>query len=169
MFPLVIDADAQILRTVCNPVQHFDDALASFVEEMIETMTAPDPETQVVGIGLAANQINVNTRVLLITQNVGTKKDYKILPMINPEILELSRKKIWMEEGCLSLPGVFGSVERPAKVKVRWQNISGNWCEKKLDKWDARIFLHEYDHLEGILFTDYPVKNLQHQRPDPSC
>jgi len=159
MLEIVTGEDQKILHTVCQPVEVFDEKLELLVQEMIETMTAPDPETDVVGIGLAANQVNVDQRVILITLNVGTKKDHKVLAMINPEIVELSPQKVWLEEGCLSLPGMFGKVERPAKVKVRWQNTKGNWCEKKFENWDARIFLHEYDHLEGKLFIEYPLKD----------
>lgn len=168
MFDIVTGEDQKILHTVCEPVTVFDEKLESLVQEMIDTMTAPDPDTEVVGIGLAANQVNVNARVMLITLNVGTKKEHKVLPMINPEIIELSPKKVWMEEGCLSLPGMFGRVERPTKVKVRWQNEAGHWCEKKFDAWDARIFLHEYDHLEGKLFVEYPLKDFHIERPKNS-
>ncbi len=145
----------EILRTKCEKVTEFDDSLKNFIAQMEETMLEEDLETGVRGVGLAGNQVGEGKRVLLITQNVGTKKETKILAMINPEIVDLSKKKVTMEEGCLSLPGEFGKVTRPAKVKVKWQNVKGNWCEKRLEKWDARIFLHEYDHLEGVLFTDY--------------
>ena len=122
---------------------------------MEETMTTPDPKTEIKGVGIAANQVGISKRIILITFNYETNKKWKITTMINPEILEVSQKETAMEEGCLSVPGEFGKVKRPTKVKVKWQNILGNWCEKKLDNWDARIFLHEYDHLEGKLFTDY--------------
>jgi peptide deformylase len=148
----------QILRTKCEPVTLFDESLKLFILEMEETMLAEDPKTGIRGVGLAGNQVGEGKRVLLITQNVGTRKKTKILAMVNPEIIKLSKKEVTMEEGCLSLPGQFAKISRPAKVKVKWQTVEGNWCEKKLDKWDARIFLHEYDHLEGILFTDYLKK-----------
>ena len=145
----------EILRTKCEVVTNFDENLAKLLDEMQETMLYEDPETGLIGVGLAANQVGINQRIILITLGVGTKKAGKILPMINPEILELSKETVKMEEGCLSLPNVFGKVVRPAKVKVKWQNLAGNWCERKFEGWDARIFLHEFDHLEGVLFTDY--------------
>jgi peptide deformylase len=129
-----------------------------FITQMEETMLSEDLNTGVKGVGLAGNQVGEGKRILLITQNVGTKKETKVLAMVNPEIIEISKKEVFIEEGCLSLPGEFGKVSRPVKVRVKWQNMEGNWCEKKLEKWDARIFLHEYDHLEGILFTDYLKK-----------
>lgn len=155
MMKLELGEDNKILRTKCETVQCFDENLAKLLEEMQETMLYEDPETGLIGVGLAANQVGLNKRIMLITLGVGTKKAGKVLPIINPEILELSNDKVSMEEGCLSLPNVYGKVMRPSKVKVKWQNVAGNWCEKKFDGWDARIFLHEYDHLEGVMFTDY--------------
>lgn len=143
------------LRKQSNPVTSFDEKLSQIITEMAETMLAPDAETKIVGIGLAANQVGIDARILLITLNVNTKKEHKIIPMINPEILEYSKETVTLEEGCLSLPGQFKKITRPAKVKAQWQNEKGNWCEKKFDKWDARVLQHEYDHLEGKLFTDY--------------
>ncbi|MCF7812061.1 peptide deformylase [Candidatus Gracilibacteria bacterium] len=164
MFDIVTGENQSILRTKCKPVEKFDEALEEIVREMTETMLAPQGKEKITGVGLAAPQVNIDARIILITLNVGTQKDHRILPMINPEILDLSEKKVLMEEGCLSLPGVFGKVSRPAKVQVRWQNLEGHWCEKKFDGWDARIFLHEYDHLEGILFIDY-LQGHQVDRP----
>lgn len=147
-----------ILRKVSVPIENFDDELKKLVLEMEETMLAPDPETGITGIGLAAPQVGVNLRVVLITQNVGTKKPMKILPMINPEIVDFSPVQSTMEEGCLSLPNIFEKVSRPAKVRVRWQTLEGNHAERKFDGWEAREIQHELDHLDGILFTDY-LKN----------
>jgi len=144
-----------ILREKLKPVEQFDNALVQLIENMQETMLAPDPKTGVKGVGLAANRIGVDARVILVTLNIGTKKDPKVLAMINPEITDSSEQKVWMEEGCLSVPGQYDKVSRSAKIRVRWQNVNGEWAEKKFDNWDARIIQHEADHLDGILFTDY--------------
>ena len=132
----------------------FDEKLKKTVDAMIATMLSPD-QGDVTGIGLAANQVGLLDRIMIVTLNVNTKKDHKVVAMINPEIVWESEDKVVMEEGCLSLPKTFGKVIRPAKIKVKWQNVDGNVCEKKLASWDARIFQHEYDHLEGVLFIDY--------------
>ncbi|MCF7831244.1 peptide deformylase [Candidatus Gracilibacteria bacterium] len=145
----------KILRTVCKPVTDFDDSLRKLVADMEEAMLEEDKETKVKGVGLAAPQVGIDKRLMLVTFNVNSRKENKVIVMINPEIVDLSKKTICLEEGCLSLPNQFAKVTRPAKIKARWQNLDENWCEKKLDKWDARIFLHEFDHLEGILFIDY--------------
>ncbi|MDH3324800.1 MAG: peptide deformylase [Candidatus Peregrinibacteria bacterium] len=158
MFKIETGNKNPILRKTCKKVEVFDDKLKKTVNEMIETMTAPDPETDIVGIGLAANQCGLDSTILIITLNLNTRKEHKIVPMINPEVLDFSKNKVVLEEGCLSLPGTFAKISRPQKVKVRWQNLQGNICEKKLSNWDARIFQHEFDHLEGKLFTDYLEK-----------
>lgn len=152
---IVTGADTAVLREVAQPVTKFDASLKKLVDDMIETMLSPGQGDDVKGIGIAANQVGELKRIMIVTFNVHTTKKHKVVAMINPEIVEYGKADISYEEGCLSLPGQYGQVTRPAKVKARWQNIEGNWCEKKLDGWDARIFLHEYDHLEGVLFIDY--------------
>lgn len=155
MYELVTGADTPILRKVLEPVESFDEQLKKVLDEMQKTMLHPDPETGVSGVGLAANQVGLDMRVMLVMLNVGTKKDTKVIAMINPEIVKFSSAKVKMEEGCLSLPGEYSKVSRPAKVQVKWQNEKGNWCERKFDGWDARIIQHELDHLNGIMFIDY--------------
>jgi len=154
MLTISTGEDNKILRTPAKPVVNFDEKLADTVDLMVATMLNPDGQ-DVTGIGLAAPQVGITEQIIIVTLNVNTKKDPKIVVMMNPEILEASEATTNYEEGCLSLPGAYGRVTRPAKVKVKWQNINGNWCEKKFDKWDARIFLHEYDHLIGKMFVDY--------------
>ena len=144
-----------ILRKRLNRVETFDANLQQIVDDMLETMHAPDPATGVKGVGLAANQVGIDAQVILITLNINAKKPQKPLAMINPEVLELSPKKVRMEEGCLSVPGIYDYVWRPATVKVQWQDVNGLQQERRFSGWDARVFLHEYDHLQGVLFTDY--------------
>lgn len=154
MLKIVTGADTPILRTVCKPVTEFDEKLFDILTEMENCMLG-DQEGGVTGIGLAANQVGLDMRAMLVTFNVENHKNQKIVAMINPEIIEESEHQVVMEEGCLSLPETFGKVKRPSKIKARWQNEKGNWCEKKLTGWDARIFLHELDHLNGKMFIDY--------------
>ena len=154
MLTILEGKDNKILRSKAKPVTLFDQKLRDTVDVMTQTMISPQEEG-VRGIGLAANQVGILEQIIIITFHVNTKKKQKIVSMINPQIISTSKTEIIYEEGCLSLPGVYGNVKRPISVKVKWQNPEGNWCEKKLEKWDARIFLHEYDHLQGILFIDY--------------
>ncbi len=148
----------QILRTATKPVEIFDKKLKKIVKKMEAFMLKEDPKTGVYGVGLAANQVGIDAQIFLFTTNVGTKKDKKVITVINPEILDFSPTKVSLEEGCLSVPDVYANISRPGKIHARWQNLEGMWCERKFSKWDARIFLHEFDHLRGILFIDYLKK-----------
>ena len=102
------------------------------------------------GIGLAANQINLDASVFIMKDsNTG-------LPIfaINPAIHQVSDKKVLMLEGCLSDPGMFIKVRRPQKIVASWETIDGERESHEMDGLNARVFLHEYDHLSGVLFTD---------------
>lgn len=154
MLTILTGQENKILRTPAHKVTVFDRKLADTTQRMIETMLNPDGQ-EVTGIGLAAPQVGISQQIIVVTLNVNTKKAPKVMVMINPEILEISDATTNYEEGCLSLPKAYGRVKRPAKIKIKWQNLQGNWCERKFDKWDARIFLHEFDHLNGKLFIDY--------------
>ena len=109
------------------------------------------------GIGLAAPQVGLLKNLFVIDttgyQNDNIEKIEKAY--INPEILERSEDTNYFEEGCLSIPGIFEEVKRPEKIAVRYLNTQSNWQEEELSGITARIFQHEYDHLQGILFIDH--------------
>lgn len=100
------------------------------------------------GIGLAANQVNLNAAVHI--QMVQTD----MVAMFNPQVHEVSEDKVLMSEGCLSDPGLYLKIKRPDMVHVSWEDELGERTQATLFGMDARVFLHEYDHLQGILFTD---------------
>ncbi len=128
------------------PVTVFDDKLKTLVEEMFESMY----EAQ--GIGLAAPQIGLSQRLTVI--DVSFKKDPEAkIVLVNPEIIEREGEQ-YEEEGCLSLPEIREKVKRAAKVKVRAQNVDGEWYEIEGEELLSRAFQHEIDHLDGILFID---------------
>jgi len=131
-----------ILRKKAERVEVFDENLDDILEEMIETMYLGD------GVGLAAPQVGLSLRIFVMDWGEGPLK------VINPEILEFSKDKVVDEEGCLSLPDIFEDVERSKQVKVRFQDEKGRTHEKIFEDYPARIFQHEYDHLNGILFID---------------
>lgn len=110
------------------------------------------------GIGLAAPKAGLLKRAFVIDTSPFSKNDQTIHPFeqifINPEIISQSADKIYYEEGCLSIPGIFEDVFRPKKIAVRYFDGNFNRIEEELDGIKARIFQHEYDHLEGILFID---------------
>lgn len=103
------------------------------------------------GIGLAANQIGIDARVFVM----GHKENPELgKAFFNPMVISTSTDINDMEEGCLSFPGTFISVKRPASIHAKWQNSSGEWEEGILEGYDCKCFLHELDHLEGIVFKD---------------
>jgi len=138
------------LRNVAQPVEQVDDAIRKLVADMFETMYAAP------GIGLAATQVNVDKRVIVI--DVSEEKDQPLC-LINPEIL--SRDGVEeMEEGCLSVPGVFELVERADHVRIQALNQNGERFEMEAGDLLAVCIQHEIDHLDGKLFVDYlsPLK-----------
>jgi len=151
---IITDSDNKVLRSTAEKVEIFDEKLKNLVLKMMAKMKNPEVE-DLEGVGLAANQVGILKRILVMQFNVNTKKDNKVVAMINPEIKKLSDEKCWMEEGCLSVPGLYEKVLRPSIVHAEWQDVKGKKYFKKLKNWDARIFLHEHDHLDGKLFIDY--------------
>jgi peptide deformylase len=136
-----------VLARPADTVTAFDAGLAQLVEEMFDSMYAAQ------GIGLAAPQISISKRITVIDTSFKEKPEDKIA-LINPEILEREGKQV-EEEGCLSLPEIREKVQRAAWVKVRAQNVKGEWFEVEGEELLARALQHEIDHLHGILFIDH--------------
>ncbi|MFQ5791863.1 MAG: peptide deformylase [Acidobacteriota bacterium] len=134
------------LCKVSEPIKDFSDSLAELVQDMIQTMYAAP------GIGLAAPQIGINTRLIVIDVTVG-EDPKKLIVMANPEMLEEEGEQR-EEEGCLSVPGYGGVVVRPAWVKVRGQDLEGKELTMEGTGLLARAFCHEIDHLNGTLFIE---------------
>ncbi|MDE3149981.1 MAG: peptide deformylase [Acidobacteriota bacterium] len=133
-----------VLQQPGEPVTEFDDELRRFVADMFETMYASQ------GIGLAAQQVGVAKRITVIDLSQGKDPEQK-LTLINPEIIS-SAGKVYEEEGCLSFPEIREKVVRAANVRVRAQDMQGNWFELDGEELLSRAFQHEIDHLDGILF-----------------
>jgi len=106
------------------------------------------------GVGLAAPQVGVNKRLMVYNDTGDAKKFTRETIMVNPRIMEFSAGKDVEEEGCLSFPGMGGEVERSKWIKVEALNIRGKRVKKKFTGWEARIFQHEYDHLDGVVYVD---------------
>jgi peptide deformylase len=143
VYPIVKFPDP-ILQRPAEPVIAFDDELRRLVDDMFESMYAAH------GIGLAAPQIGIPRRLTVIDLSFQKAPEEKIA-LINPEVVT-KEGKIFEEEGCLSLPDIREKVSRAAKVKIRAQDLEGNWFEREADELLARAFQHEIDHLDGILF-----------------
>ena len=133
-----------ILQRPTEPVTEFNEELRALVDDMFESMYAAH------GIGLAAPQIGISKRITVIDLSFQKNPEEKIV-LINPEIIHKQGKQS-EEEGCLSLPEIREKVSRAEKVRVRAQDVKGEWFELDGDKLLARAFQHEIDHLDGILF-----------------
>jgi peptide deformylase len=141
------------LRTRAEPVGQVDDDIRRLAADMLETMYAAP------GIGLAATQVNVHKRVLVV--DVSQNQDEPLV-FINPQILEKDGIET-MEEGCLSVPGIYETVERADRIRVRALNTAGETFEVEVDGLKAICIQHEIDHLDGKLFVDY-LSDLKRQR-----
>lgn len=126
----------------------FDNPIVDPVEleqSMIETMLAHD------GIGLAANQVGINARMFVMGHRDNPDAAQAFY---NPVVVANVDEFEDLEEGCLSFPGIYVKIKRPKKIKARWQNSLGEWQESEFDGYNCKCFLHELDHLEGIVFQD---------------
>ncbi len=147
---IIIEPDP-ILRKKCLPLEKVDDNLQKLMQEMLETMY------QAPGIGLAAIQVGILKRIVVIDiSRDENKKDP--LYLVNPVITHRSKETSVYEEGCLSLPGQFAEIERPANCMVKYIDYNGKEQEIKADGLLATCIQHEVDHLDGILFIDYLSK-----------
>ncbi len=138
------------LRKVAKPVEAFDDELERLVGDMTETMYSAQ------GIGLAATQVNIHQRLLVLDVSEGQDQPRVY---INPKILA-SEGSETCEEGCLSVPGTYAEVTRAENIHISAQNVDGSFFEEELDGMHAICLQHEIDHLNGKLFIDYlsPLK-----------
>jgi peptide deformylase len=139
------------LHTIAKPVAHFNAGLKQLVDDMAQTMyDAP-------GIGLAATQVDQHIQ-LVVMDISDTRNELRVF--INPEITWHSEEKMTYDEGCLSVPGIYDSVERWAQIKVRAFDVNGQAFELNADGLLAVCVQHELDHLKGIVFVEYlsPLK-----------
>jgi len=135
-----------VLHSPAAAVDDIDDAVRRLLDDMVDTMYAAP------GIGLAAPQIGVPLRVIVIDVSVGQEKD-QLIRLVNPELLE-SEGEQRIEEGCLSIPGYGGSPVRPARVSVRGLDPEGRPLVYTGTELLARAFCHEIDHVNGLVFVD---------------
>jgi peptide deformylase len=135
-----------VLKKRAEAVTEFDDELRDFVSRMANTLYEEN------GVGLAAPQVGVSRRIVVIDLSFGEEVD-RILPMINPEILS-SEGECTLEEGCLSIPGIYEDVVRAERIYVRYSDPEGRPREMDAEGYLARVIQHESDHLDGILFVD---------------
>ena len=155
-----------VLKRKAKPITKFDKDLQTLIDDMIETMRdAP-------GVGLAAPQVDISEQLIVVEYSEDDEDDddddegveekpekpKKLYVMINPEITKTSEEKVLGVEGCLSIPGIQGEVERFEAIQVKGLNRFGKPLKLKLNGWMARIFQHEIDHLNGVLFTEIATR-----------
>ena len=158
----IIEAPDPFLRTVSKPVAAVDASVRALVADMFETMYAAP------GIGLAAIQVGVPQRILVIDLQrpdeaaAGEGEEPPSLreprAFINPRVTWASDEVTSYNEGCLSVPELYGDVDRPSRVRIEWLDLDGAPREQELDGLLATCFQHEMDHLEGVLFYDHLSK-----------
>ena len=149
----IIETPDPILRQISTPVEDVTDEIRALIDDMFETMyDAP-------GIGLAAIQVGVPKRILVIDLQEPEEEEGEPvknpLVFINPEIVQTSETLQAYNEGCLSVPEMYAEVERPDRIRARWLDRDGKAHEEELDGLLAVCLQHEMDHLEGILFIDH--------------
>jgi peptide deformylase len=133
-----------ILRKKSESLSLIDKKISKLIKDMEKAMKEEK------GVGLAAPQVGVNKRIIIVFMDGKS-----VIPMINPEIIDYSKETEFGEEGCLSLPGKWGQVERYRQILVQYKDEKGDKRVLRLEGFNARIVQHEIDHLDGILFTDY--------------
>lgn len=164
----IVTVPDPVLRRKAQKVTKFDAKLQTLIDDMVETMR------QAPGVGLAAPQIGVLEQIIVVeyfeNEEDEEREDAEAAPkrlyvVINPEITRTSTEKVTGTEGCLSIPGYLGEVERFEAITVKGQNRRGQPVTLKLKDWTARIFQHEIDHLNGILFTDLATRIWKPEAP----
>ena len=139
----IVTREDPVLSKVCHPVTKFDGKLSDLLDDLKETLASAN------GLGLAAPQVGILRRAVIVVDDNG-----EMLELVNPEIIEREGEQEGFE-GCLSVPGRWGVVKRPYKVRVRAQDRNGNFFEAEGEEIVARCFCHEIEHLDGHLFTEH--------------
>jgi peptide deformylase len=150
----IVTLPEPVLRRKAHAVTKFDKDLQTLIEDMVETMReAP-------GVGLAAPQIGLSERLIVVEyyerdeDEENEEAPKKVWAVLNPEIVKASEEMVMGIEGCLSIPNLVGEVERHNAIQVKGLNRHGKPMKIKAEGWLARIFQHEIDHLNGVMFTD---------------
>ncbi|KAG2714558.1 hypothetical protein I3843_03G036500 [Carya illinoinensis] len=143
----IVEYPDPVLRAKNKRIDSFDDNLKKLADEMFDVMYKTD------GIGLSAPQVGINVR-LMVFNPVGERGEGEEIVLVNPRVNKYSKKVVLFNEGCLSFPGIYADVERPESVKIDAQDIKGARFSVNLSGLPARVFQHEYDHLQGVLFFD---------------
>ena len=144
----VVHYPEPVLRKRAEEVPEVDDAVRDTVAAMFQTMYEDK------GVGLAAPQVGLRIRILVLNQTGDPEEKAEELALVNPTLVDRGGPATRMDEGCLSFPGIYAEVERPDRCTVRYLDLEGNQVEREFEGFPSRIVQHEYDHLEGVLLVD---------------
>lgn len=139
----IVTREDEILTKKCHPITTFDQRISDLLDDLKDSLEEAN------GLGLAAPQIGILRRAAIVVDDTG-----EMLELVNPEIIDQSQELVDGMEGCLSVPGLYGAVERPQWVRVRAQDREGNFFEVVGEDITARCFCHELAHLDGHLYTE---------------
>lgn len=154
---VVVEGD-EILRKVSREVPNITPRLIETMQDMLETMREEK------GVGIAGPQVGVMRRIFVAEPN---PEEGPVYFMINPVITERSEETEWGVEGCLSVPEMIGEVERPVSIKIEATDLDGERHSYEFSGFEARVMQHEYDHLEGVLYTDKAVNIREASSEEP--
>ncbi|XP_039121255.1 peptide deformylase 1B, chloroplastic isoform X1 [Dioscorea cayenensis subsp. rotundata] len=144
----IVEYPHPILRARNKGINTFDENLKKLADEMFDVMYKTD------GIGLSAPQVGINVQ-LMVFNSAGERGEGEEIILVNPIVYRVSKKTVLFNEGCLSFPGIYADVERPASIKIDARDITGGSFRVNLSGLPARVFQHEFDHLQqGVLFFD---------------
>lgn len=154
MIKKIITIPNKILRSKSKRIGYADDSIRKLANDMIQTTLDWDHDSEF-GAALAAIQIGEPLRLTVVRNDFDDTKQKEFTILINPEIVKTSPETVTDIEGCLSVPGIYGRVKRPLKVKVKAQDENGNSIRLSLEGFPARVIQHEIDHMQGIIFLDH--------------
>lgn len=140
----IFNSEQEVLSKVCKSIKDINMRMKILAEDLADTVIAAG------GVGLAAPQVGVMKRMFVTRPNLEVPEE--IFTYINPEIISEEGEQL-CTEGCLSVPGYMGIVKRPKKIRIKYQDLEGGWHEDEYEDFNADIICHEYDHLQGIIYT----------------
>jgi peptide deformylase len=154
MIRKIVTIPNEILRTKSKRIGYVDDSIRELANDMIQTTLDWDHDSEF-GAALAAIQIGEPLKLTVVRNDFDNAKNKEFTILINPEVIKTSSETVSDIEGCLSVPGIYGRVERPLKVKIKAQDELGNPIRLSLEGFSARVLMHEIDHMNGIIFLDH--------------
>jgi len=154
MIKKIVTIPNKILRMKSKRIGFVDDSIRKLAEDMIETTINWDHDSEF-GAALAAIQIGEPLKLTVVRNDFDDPKNQEFTTLVNPEIVKSSVERVNDIEGCLSVPGIYGRVSRPLKVKIKAQDENGDPIRLSLEGFPARVLQHEIDHMNGIIFLDH--------------